>query len=322
MAQALSEEEFQRMQAQLLELRTQNYQLSDQVRKQNAELSSLRQKSSNVERDLAKAQKEVDALLSENEMLQGKLHSQEDDFRLQNTTLMQELSKLCSQIEELEAENKRIKEGCPVSGTAPPPSQLDGELLRLQAENTALQKNMAALQQRYEAEIHALRQSEEKHDHGQEMDIVDGQGPDAELKDEVEEGPQDSNKTLLDKLEQAEAKCTKLEERLKELNEMELKWETEQEEKRLLKEQLQALEASKQLELNKLQDDISKVSEKLKKKHESFLRLQAEKEALYNDSRTKIEEVQQRKEEDLKSSTLGTSDCSKTYRLPIRALRR
>ncbi len=39
---------------------------------------------------------EVDALLSENKMLQGKLHSQEDDFRLQNSTLMQELSKVLS----------------------------------------------------------------------------------------------------------------------------------------------------------------------------------------------------------------------------------
>ncbi len=39
---------------------------------------------------------EVDALLSENTMLQGKLHSQEDDFRLQNSTLMQELSKVLS----------------------------------------------------------------------------------------------------------------------------------------------------------------------------------------------------------------------------------
>ena len=33
MAQALSEEEFQRMQTQLLELRTNNYQLSDELRK-------------------------------------------------------------------------------------------------------------------------------------------------------------------------------------------------------------------------------------------------------------------------------------------------
>jgi len=37
---------------------------------------------------------EVEALLSENEMLQGKLHSQEEDFRLQNSTLMTELSKV------------------------------------------------------------------------------------------------------------------------------------------------------------------------------------------------------------------------------------
>lgn len=39
---------------------------------------------------------EVEALLSENEMLQGKLHSQEEDFRLQNSTLMTELSKVDS----------------------------------------------------------------------------------------------------------------------------------------------------------------------------------------------------------------------------------
>lgn len=37
---------------------------------------------------------EVDALLSENEMLQVKLQSQEEDFRLQNSTLMAELSKV------------------------------------------------------------------------------------------------------------------------------------------------------------------------------------------------------------------------------------
>lgn len=36
----------------------------------------------------------MEALLSENEMLQGKLHSQEEDFRLQNSTLMTELSKV------------------------------------------------------------------------------------------------------------------------------------------------------------------------------------------------------------------------------------
>uniref|UniRef100_A0A3B4XF83 GRIP1 associated protein 1 n=1 Tax=Seriola lalandi dorsalis TaxID=1841481 RepID=A0A3B4XF83_SERLL len=146
MSQALSEEEFHRMQAQLLELRTQNYQLSDDLRKNTAELNAVRQKNVVLERDFVKAQKEVDALLSENEMLQGKLHSQEEDFRLQNSTLMTELSKLCTQIEQLEQENQGLKEGGGASAPAAPPnpasSPVDGELLRLQAENSTLQKKM------------------------------------------------------------------------------------------------------------------------------------------------------------------------------------
>ncbi|XP_030826147.1 GRIP1-associated protein 1-like, partial [Camarhynchus parvulus] len=115
MAQALSAEEFQRMQAQLLELRTENYRLSDELRKNGAELSGLRQRVQTLDRDLAKANKalskskkaqEVEALLGETRMLQGKLQSQEDDFRLQNSTLLRELAKLCAQIEGLEEENR------------------------------------------------------------------------------------------------------------------------------------------------------------------------------------------------------------------------
>uniref|UniRef100_A0A8C7P2G3 GRIP1 associated protein 1 n=1 Tax=Oncorhynchus mykiss TaxID=8022 RepID=A0A8C7P2G3_ONCMY len=103
-----------------------------------------------LEKDYIKAQKvlqEVDALLSENEMLQGKLHSQEDDFRLQNSTLMQELSKLCTQIEELEHENKDLKDGkvFQAESSSPTSSSVDGELLRLQAENAALQKKMTGM---------------------------------------------------------------------------------------------------------------------------------------------------------------------------------
>uniref|UniRef100_A0A8C7H7P7 GRIP1 associated protein 1 n=1 Tax=Oncorhynchus kisutch TaxID=8019 RepID=A0A8C7H7P7_ONCKI len=135
------------MQAQLLELRTQNYQLSDDLRKNTTELNAVRLKTVTLEKDYIKAQKEVDALLSENEMLQGKLHSQEDDFRLQNSTLMQELSKLCTQIEELQHEIKELKDGkglqAESSGTIS--ISVDGELLRLQAENAALQKKMTGM---------------------------------------------------------------------------------------------------------------------------------------------------------------------------------
>lgn len=53
---------------------------------------------------------------------------------------------LCTQIEQLEQENKGLKEGGEASASSPPPnpasSPVDGELLRLQAENSTLQKKM------------------------------------------------------------------------------------------------------------------------------------------------------------------------------------
>ncbi|XP_063135816.1 GRIP1-associated protein 1 isoform X12 [Rattus norvegicus] len=222
MAQALSEEEFQRMQTQLLELRTNNYQLSDELRKNGVELSSLRQKVAYLDKEFSKAQK----ALSKSKKAQ-----------------------LCSQLEQLELENRQLKEGVP--GAAGP--HVDGELLRLQAENTALQKNMAALQERYGKE--AVRPSA----------VSEGQG----------DPPGDVLPISLSPMPLAE---------------VELKWEMEREEKKLLWEQLQGLE----------------LSEKLKKKQESFCRLQTEKETLFNDSRNKIEELQQRKEADLKAQLART----------------
>ncbi|XP_071021312.1 GRIP1-associated protein 1-like isoform X1 [Oncorhynchus clarkii lewisi] len=314
MAQALSEEEFHRMQAHLLELRTQNYQLSDDLRKNTAELVAVRQKSVTLEKDYIKAQKalnkskkaqEVDALLSENEMLQGKLHSQEDDFRLQNSTLMQELSKLCTQIEELEHENKDLKDGkvFQAESSSPTSSSVDGELLRLQAENAALQKKMTALQERSESAIKSQRGVDVSDTNASKMEgPVDTNG--VQLHADVSENMEDAASGTNDRLEQAEAKCAKLEQRVNELIEVELQLHTEVEEKRLLKEQLQALESSKQTDVTKLQEEIAKLSEKLKKKQDSFLHLQGEKEDLYNDSRTKIDEIQQRKEEELKSMNI------------------
>ncbi|XP_027990730.1 GRIP1-associated protein 1 isoform X2 [Eptesicus fuscus] len=278
MAQALSEEEFQRMQAQLLELRTNNYQLSDELRKNGVELTSLRQKVAYLDKEFNKAQKalskskkaqEVEGLLSENEMLQAKLHSQEEDFRLQNSTLMAEFSKLCSQMEQLELENQQLKDEASRAGAAQAGSAVDGELLRLQAENTALQKNVAALQERYGKEA------------GKSTASSEGQG----------DHPEGQAPAIVSPMPLAE---------------VELKWEMEKEEKKLLWEQLQGLESSKQAETSRLQEELAKLSEKLKKKQESFCRLQTEKETLFNDSRNKIEELQQRKEADLKAQLART----------------
>ncbi|XP_027007043.1 GRIP1-associated protein 1 isoform X3 [Tachysurus fulvidraco] len=293
MAQALSEEEFHRMQAQLLELRTQNYQLSDDLRKNTAELNNVRQKTLTLEKDYLKAQKalnkskkaqEVDALLSENEMLQGKLHSQEEDFRLQNSTLMQELSKLCSQIEQLEAENKSLCEGRSLQAQVPSPvsGPTDGEVLRLQAENAALQKKLAAL---HDSEQNRMRGVDVGD--GKEAGIerqTDANGLDQLHTDAARTGDEAAAVSASDR----QGTGISLEQRVNELSEVELKLQTEMEEKRLLKEQLQALEASKQAEFAKLQEENAKLSDKLKKKQE----------------RTKIDEIQQRKEDELKSINL------------------
>nr|XP_057939576.1 GRIP1-associated protein 1 isoform X3 [Doryrhamphus excisus] len=298
MSQALSEEEFHRMQAQLLELRTHNYQLSDDLRKNSAELSALRNKNVVLERDFAKAQKalskskraqEVEALLSENEMLQGKLHSQEEDFRLQNSTLMAELSKLCAQIEQLERENQHLKqEGVATASqgsTDPAPSPADEELLRLQAENTTLQKQVRTLQEHFDQQ---RAESATARTDGSANGVCN-----VELKGEELAAAEGSNVIV----QQTEAQQGQ-----RNLHELEVALNNQHEEKRLLREQLRHLEASKQAEISKLLDDVSKLSDKLKKKQESFQRLQAEKEVLYNDSRTKIEEINQRRDEEAKAT--------------------
>ncbi|XP_065808385.1 GRIP1-associated protein 1 isoform X3 [Labrus bergylta] len=296
------------MQAQLLELRTQNYQLSDDLRKNTTELNAIRQKNVVLERDFIKAQKalnkskkaqEVEALLSENEMLQGKLHSQEEDFRLQNSTLMTELSKLCTQIEQLEQENQGLKEGGGAAASSPAPnstsSPVDGELLRLQAENSTLQKKMKALQEHHDKELQRQAAA-----HGANTE-TDGSAGANGVSDVTGRGEEPAAEGTSDRTEQTSAQLERTD---KQLHKLEMALNTEQEEKRLLREQIHNLETSKQAEITKLQEEITKLSDKLKKKQESFQRLQGEKEALYNDSRTKIDEINQKKEEELKAMNL------------------
>ncbi|XP_061540480.1 GRIP1-associated protein 1 isoform X4 [Phycodurus eques] len=305
MSQALSEEEFHRMQTQLLELRTQNYQLSDELRKNSVELSALRQKNVVLERDFVKAQKalnkskraqEVEALLSENEMLQGKLHSQEEDFRLQNSTLMAELSKLCMQIEQLEEENQHLKEegGAAASQLSPnaAASPADEELLRLKAENATLLKKVRALQEHCNTEQPTTALSHGDQNATSQTDRSAGANG---VCDVSGKGEEPATECARENGQQSEAQLKQTQ-----LHELEVALNTQHEEKRLLREQLRHLEVTKQAELSKLQDELSKLSDKLKKKQESFQRLHAEKEVLYNDSRTKIEEINQRKEEELK----------------------
>ncbi|KAM6289201.1 LOW QUALITY PROTEIN: GRIP1-associated protein 1 [Aegotheles albertisi] len=192
MAQALSAEEFQRMQAQLLELRTENYRLSDELRKNGAELSGLRQRVQALDKDLAKANKalskskkaqEVEALLGETRMLQGKLQSQEDDFRLQNSTLLRELGKLCAQIEGLEEENRQLRGA--QGGLRERTGALVQELQEAQGQREALGTQLRAcagdrdtLRQRLEEAQEQLEQLQREHEstqrHRDELEVTGG----------------------------------------------------------------------------------------------------------------------------------------------------
>ncbi|XP_033109260.1 GRIP1-associated protein 1-like isoform X2 [Anneissia japonica] len=397
MAQSLSDEEFNRMQAQLLELRTTNYQQSDQIRKYENELSTLQSRSSSLEKDLQKANKiiskskkakEVEVLIIENESLQRKLQSQEEDFRLQNSTLMQELSKLCTSNEELENEVKGLRQGKPTSQTGTTESsELADEVRRLQAHNVALQKNLTGTVEKYEEEISVLKQNtislslanqelEKKYSlllgdrptptgssgDGEQSTSLDSIKKDispleaeidklfeAELntflddlklslvtddfsEDVIPKDPivmfsehcktvksrmtstlirnLDSLLTLVDKDDTARSRTgsvieedtetgLKVETQKKKITELQLKLDTEAEENRLLKEQLQKLQNSHKSESTSKSDEVAKLSEKVKKKQESIVQLQNEKEDLYNDMRKKLEDLQNSKEKDV-----------------------
>jgi len=110
---ALSEEDFQRLQENLLELKTRNYTLEEQGRKQRHLLGEAEARGKVVEAQLVRATRavekskkavEVQRLLQDCEGAQRKLVEQEEQMRLQNSTIMEELQRVVMRNEELEAQ--------------------------------------------------------------------------------------------------------------------------------------------------------------------------------------------------------------------------
>ena len=89
----------------LLELKTRNYTLEDQSRKQRSALGDATAKVTVLQQELQKSKKtiekskkltEVQKVIIENDNLHKKILAQEEDFRLQNQTLLNELSLVSS----------------------------------------------------------------------------------------------------------------------------------------------------------------------------------------------------------------------------------
>ncbi|XP_076344299.1 GRIP1-associated protein 1-like isoform X7 [Tachypleus tridentatus] len=289
MAALLSDDDFQRLQTQLLDLRSKNYSLEETNRKQQNELGQFQHKIEDLEKELSKAQKvinrskkakDVEQLLQENESLQLKLQSQEDEFRLQNSTLMHELASVVSMNEKLEKQleesmsEKRLEDG----------ENDSNEIRRLQAENMALQKSLLESREKYEVEISSLKK----------MLVREN------ISDEVEGSPEKmSCQNLKVLLNEAESVNNNLKKQLQELSGAKLSLDIEVEEKNMLKKQMAVIQASQKEEVERLKEEICKLTEKLKRKQESFLQLQEEKEILYIENRKAYDSLQAVKDKEI-----------------------
>ncbi|XP_076344298.1 GRIP1-associated protein 1-like isoform X6 [Tachypleus tridentatus] len=290
MAALLSDDDFQRLQTQLLDLRSKNYSLEETNRKQQNELGQFQHKIEDLEKELSKAQKvinrskkakDVEQLLQENESLQLKLQSQEDEFRLQNSTLMHELASVVSMNEKLEKQleesmsEKRLEDG----------ENDSNEIRRLQAENMALQKSLLESREKYEVEISSLKKMLVRENISDE---VEGRSPEKM-----------SCQNLKVLLNEAESVNNNLKKQLQELSGAKLSLDIEVEEKNMLKKQMAVIQASQKEEVERLKEEICKLTEKLKRKQESFLQLQEEKEILYIENRKAYDSLQAVKDKEI-----------------------
>ncbi|XP_029635246.1 GRIP1-associated protein 1 [Octopus sinensis] len=313
MATALSEEEFHRMQIQLLELRTSNYELDSQCKRQQREFLTLKEKFEECDKDLQRANKvinkskkakDVELLIQENSGLQRKLQSQEDEFRLQNETLMQELSHLVSCNEELEKRLSSSKDKPSGPDTSSFSSaiinDLEDEVRRVQAQNSALQKTLKASQEKYDKQIAFYKQQLQLGNSTSNNSSHQGKSDD---NDEEKRSEDCSNQTSSDSsISQSEAlsndknknilQSPSKEECIQELSVLRLNLETELEENRILKEQLNSSDKKFRQQIASFEDEIEKLSEKLKRKQESYVHLQEEKETYFKEAEKRLEEVQ------------------------------
>ncbi|XP_076344296.1 GRIP1-associated protein 1-like isoform X5 [Tachypleus tridentatus] len=312
MAALLSDDDFQRLQTQLLDLRSKNYSLEETNRKQQNELGQFQHKIEDLEKELSKAQKvinrskkakDVEQLLQENESLQLKLQSQEDEFRLQNSTLMHELASVVSMNEKLEKQleesmsEKRLEDG----------ENDSNEIRRLQAENMALQKSLLESREKYEVEISSLKKlvlpiTVKVHTVTTESVRTPASMLVREnISDEVEgRSPEKmSCQNLKVLLNEAESVNNNLKKQLQELSGAKLSLDIEVEEKNMLKKQMAVIQASQKEEVERLKEEICKLTEKLKRKQESFLQLQEEKEILYIENRKAYDSLQAVKDKEI-----------------------
>jgi len=277
----LSDQDFQRLQETLLELKTRNYTLEDQAKKQRSALGEATARVTVLQQELTKAKKaiekskkisEVQNILTENENLQRKLMSQEDDFRLQNQTLLNELTILVTANEKLEknqvdpsdAINANSEQGNFIEQI----ESLTEKIKTFEEEESKSAKRINEL----EEELSELRKRELNN-------ITDDFSlGDSEISDKKE---------------------NELERKISELEDLKIELEGERSETKLAKQHNEGLKG----QINKIQEEntflkkeISNYEEKLKKKQTTLKEVQLEKDTI-------IEEYERKTKESEKENT-------------------
>ncbi|CAM4864437.1 unnamed protein product [Rotaria socialis] len=270
---SVSDEEFQRFQNQLVELKTIKYQLEDHNKRLTTENVQLKTQLESFEKDSINlrlpaklswkirrtAGRDIDEVLRENDALTHKLHAQEEEFKLQNETMMRELNEYTKKVKQLENELKSYKEGRHTNqnhsnDTTDSMNSIHKENLRLKAENNVLQQKFAELSAKIGESISTASSSNESF---QKEDV------DVECDDNRSEGGL---------VHVVSTKPTNGETKVFDANSIRL--ETEQEEKRLLQEQLRQLEISSNETNTKFLKQIEDLKEKLDEKQNACLSLQ------------------------------------------------
>ncbi|XP_071537454.1 GRIP1-associated protein 1-like isoform X2 [Panulirus ornatus] len=166
----LNPDDFGRLQNQLLELRERNYSLDDTLRKHKKELAETKIRIQNLEEENSRYQvlirtskkaSEVEMLIRDNGYLRNKLRDQEEDFRLQNNTLLQELSRLVGENERYERQVEVLcgdKGGDQAADGDHGSTDDSKEVIRLRGELTAMEKKLYEAEKRAEAEGLAVRE--------------------------------------------------------------------------------------------------------------------------------------------------------------------
>ncbi|XP_018023018.1 GRIP1-associated protein 1 [Hyalella azteca] len=154
-------EDFSIFQTQLLELREKNYALEDRLKKQNKECASLSEQCSRQAIAIRASKKatEADALTRDNNVLRTRLRDQEEEFKLQNSTLLQELARLATENERLE---QQLTDLCrDHSSDTPSDATTDDskQVLMLRTELSLLQKR---LERQAEEHIKQLEEAKER----------------------------------------------------------------------------------------------------------------------------------------------------------------